>query len=277
MTHEPTEPETSAPGRPTRRPEGARRGLAPREHGAYGQLGLPVVTAIAMGRPTLASICLATGAIAAFFAHEPVLVLTGQRGTRAQREDGGRARQRVALLGALTAAAGGAGLWLSPPAARAAAAAPVLLALALAPLVARGQEKTATGELLAAATLAGAGVPVAIAAGVTSAAAWGAWAAWCLSFAASTLAVRSVIAHARNPMSLPRRVIGPVGTLVALALFARHGQLPIHAALGALPMVLVALFIAVRPPGPRSLKKVGWSLVGASVVLSLALGIGNHL
>lgn len=258
------------------RPAGPRS-LAPKEHGAYGQLGLPLVAALAMGRPSLAAAGLTAAALAAFLAHEPALLLTGQRGTRALREDGGRARRRLALLGAVTALGGAGGLWLAPQAARLAALAPLGLAVLLAPFVLRGAEKTAPGELLAAATLAAAALPVALAAGVAPALAWSAWAAWCMAFAASTLAVRAVIAHARNPRGLASRLAAPLTACAVAAALAGGGVLLPAAALGAAPMLLLALAVAARPPSPRSLKRVGWSLVAASFALAGSLAIGAHL
>lgn len=282
MVHEPTALVASEPGervsRPLRgRPDTASRSLAPREHGAYGQLGLPLVTALAMGRPGLAAVGMTIGAVAAFFAHEPLLIVMGQRGTRAAREDGRRARQRLLLLGAMTALGGGVGLSLAPFDARVSAIVPLVLALALAPFVARGQEKTAAGELLAAATLSGAAVPVAIASGVPLAAAWGAWGAWCLAMGASTLAVRSVIAHARAPGAWPSRVIAPLLALAALAALTAGGALSRSAAIGATPMLALALALAAKPPSPRALKRVCWALVAASVALAVCLAVGARL
>ena len=76
--------------------------MLPREHGAYGQLLLPVLTAMAMGRPTLAAVALAASAAAAFVAHEPLMVLIGRRGARAR---GVQHRQALICLLACGAAA----------------------------------------------------------------------------------------------------------------------------------------------------------------------------
>jgi hypothetical protein len=60
------------------------RTLLPREHGAYGQLALPLVTALAMGRPGGAALALTLAAIAAFLLHQPVLLLATRRESRAR-------------------------------------------------------------------------------------------------------------------------------------------------------------------------------------------------
>lgn len=263
--------------RPEARPAGGPRSLAPREHGAYGQIGLPLVAALSMGKPGASAIALTVATTAAFLAHEPALLLLGQRGTRALREDGARARRRLGALGAVAAVTGAAGMWLAPEVARWAAIVPLSLAAALAPLLVRGEEKTALGELLAGAALAGAAIPVALAAGVPVAAAGGAWAAWCLCFTASMFAVRAVIAHARAPQGALIRLAAPAGLAAAAAALASAGVLQPAAALGAAPMLAAAVALAARPPSPRSLKKVGWALVASSLCLAAALGLGAHL
>ena len=138
------------------------------------------------------------------------------------------------------------------------------------------REKTTAGELLAAAALAAASLPVALAAGAAPAVAWGAWGAWCLAFGTSTLAVRAVIAHARAPLAWPRRLAAPAAAIAIALIGCSAGVLMPSAAIGAAPMLLLALAIAARPPGPRSLRTVGWTLVAGSVALGVALAAGAH-
>jgi hypothetical protein len=210
-------------------------------------------------------------------AHEPVLVLLGQRGTRAAREDGPRARLRAAQLGSVAIAGGAAGLWLMPADARWTAVVPVVLSAVLAPFVARGDERSTLGELIASAALSSAALPVALAAGVPLGAALAAWAAWCLVFFVSTFAVRAVIAHAKAAASWPKRLVGPVAAAALAGGAALVGVVRPSGAIGAIPMLAVSLIIAARPPRPQQLKRVGWSLVAASVALALALIVGAHL
>jgi hypothetical protein len=238
---------------------------------------VPLVAALAMGRPGVASVALAAGSALAFAAHEPLLVLAGQRGARARREDGARSRRRLVVLGGSAAVAGGLGLALAPPAARIAALVPLALAAVLAPLVAKNAEKTTAGELLAAAALASAGVPVALAAGVAPGAAWGAWAAFCLAFAASTFAVRAVVAQARAPVSWPCRAAAPAALALAAVLLRGAGVLGSSALVGAAPMLTLAVALALAPPRPGALRRVGWGLVAASIFLCASLAVGAHL
>src|SRR5262245_4761900 len=64
-----------------------QRALVPHEHGAYGQLLFPMITALAIGRPGTAAFAWAAAAALVFLAHEPVMVLLGQRGPKASRDE----------------------------------------------------------------------------------------------------------------------------------------------------------------------------------------------
>jgi hypothetical protein len=133
------------------------------------------------------------------------------------------------------------------------------------------------GELAAAAALAGVAVPVAIAAGVTWPAALGAWGAWVAAFGASTWAVRAVIGHRKEPITWALRVLPlgiPIGAAITLAAL---GVVPWFCAIAAAPMTLMSVAIAASPPHPRSLKRVGWSLVAGSVAAAGVLIAGAHL
>ena len=74
------------------------RSMAPREHGAYGQLFAPIGAAIFSGHFSLASLAFAVAGMCAFYAHEPWLILIGQRGPRATRELLGPAKRRLAAF-----------------------------------------------------------------------------------------------------------------------------------------------------------------------------------
>ena len=236
------------------------RSLAPREHGAYGQLGLPLVTGLAVGRPGGAAVALAAAAVIAFLAHEPVVVLLGGRGTRVKAEHGGRARWRLLVLAVIALALAAVGLRSAArPVWWAAALAAGLGATAMAHVVAR-VEKTLVGEVVAASALASAAVPVGIAGGVPATAAWWMWAAWALGFAAITCAVRDVIARGKRK----RTPWGPL--LLALVLGATvtlawsRGSVRASA-----PLLAVALALVLAPAAPRRLRQTGWLLVAASV------------
>src|SRR5512137_532702 len=124
-----------------------KRSLLPHEHGAYGQVALPLACALALGRPGAAAVLLAAGAFAGFLSYEPLLVAVGSRGRRALEEDGARARRLAAGLLAAAVALAGAGFLLATPAARLASAVPPALAAAVALLVRFRLERTVAGEI----------------------------------------------------------------------------------------------------------------------------------
>jgi hypothetical protein len=105
-----------------------RRSLLPHEHGAYGQIALPLVCGLGMGRPGIAAALLSAGAFAGFLSYEPLLVATGNRGKRARDEDGARARRLAAELLSLAVLLSGGGFALASPTARLASVVPPLLA-----------------------------------------------------------------------------------------------------------------------------------------------------
>jgi hypothetical protein len=99
--------------------------MLPREHGAYGQLLFPLATALAIGRPGWPAVALALAAIAVFLAHEPLLVLVGQRGLRAARERGSEARRWLAAFAGAAVVCGAAALAGLPAEARVALLLPI--------------------------------------------------------------------------------------------------------------------------------------------------------
>jgi hypothetical protein len=65
--------------------------MLPKEHGAYGQMAMPLVTSLVVAGASAPGLLLATAVVIAFLMHEPLVVLLGRRGGRAKREAGGRA------------------------------------------------------------------------------------------------------------------------------------------------------------------------------------------
>lgn len=247
----------AVPRRPAR-----SHGLWPREHGAYGQLGMPLVAALLLGVPSVASVALVVATLAGFLLHEPVLVLLGARGMRAKRDLGARARRRAVELALLALASGSASLMLGDHRLRLACLLPLGWLLVLTPFVLLRREKTMLGELIAAAALSAAGLPVAVSAGVHWARAALIWAVWWIALAASTVSVRSVISRGRGePLDWG---FWTVGAIVLLAAFGVTSQSWIG--MGAGPMLLVNGWLVLRPPPPRHLRKVGWALMFSSVL-----------
>lgn len=238
----------------------------PKEHGAYAELAFPLVTALACGRPTLASAMLVLASVAAFVAHEPAAVLFGVRGTRARREDGRRARAWLGL-GALVAIPSGlAGLALAPRAVPFAIAA-LALAGAAALLLYGRKERTRAGEIIAGAALAGAAAPVGAASGLSTWLVFACWGAWVAQSAVSTVAVHALVAKR-----------GTWPTLLATALVLGGASVvgwPV--ALAVAPTCLVCAAIALARLSVKSIRGIGYALAVAMVASAASLTASARL
>ncbi len=253
----------------------SKHSMMPREHGAYAQLGFPLLTALALGSPSVAALLLLLSIVAVFLLHEPLMVLTGGRGGRVRREAGEVARRRAAVLIAAAAVAGAAGIWQASPEARLTALIPATLGALLAPLIISRREKTAMGELLVALTLSATMIPVAVAGGVAVPAALAGSFVWAIAFSLGTLTVRGIIARAKKnqaPGLMP--VIAPALSAAAIAgafYLATRGDVPALAAIAVVPTALVALIFGLVGVHPRNLRRMGWSLVVSNVAVLAAL------
>lgn len=261
----------------------ARTGmLLPKEHGAYGQLTLPIVTALAAGGASLAGLMLITSAIAAFVGHESVSILLGHRGSRARREQGPQATRWSMASAAISTVAGAIAILTIDNGAHWAIAVPAIPALALAVTAIRGQEKSWYGELLAAAAFAGLAVPVTMAGGGSATLGMSIAAPFALTFAAGTLAVRAVILRVRgggNPRAtaVARRsaLLVTVGGAGVLAGLVALGLVPPVALVASVPGLVPVLLVVARPPHATRLATVGWTLVAASVCSAVILVAGS--
>ena len=247
--------------------------LIPREHGAYGQLAFPLATALALGRPTPGSVALAAAGLAAFLSHESLLIVLGQRGARAAREQRAEALRTLAWLGTIAVAAGVIALLLLNSLARWALALPAVIALQLFIAVSSGRERTYTGEILAAVTLSAVSVPVAIGGGATMRAAFTVFAVFAVIFSVATTAVHAIIVRGGRPTRSRRMVSAcvTVAAIVVLILLARAGFIYAIAPWAAMPVSVLALYLVVNPPSPRQLRIVGWTLVTATATTSILL------
>ena len=253
------------------------RSLLPQEHGAWGQLAMPLLSALLVAGLTPAALLLTAATVLGFLAHEPLLVLIGHRGLRARQEAGQRARRGVATLLAGAAAAGGAGLWLAPPAARWAMLVPLALTAAVAGFVLARRERTIPGELTVVTTLATSGFAVALAAGAPLLTAGAATATWVLAFATSVFAVRVVLARALSKGTIELGLRNGLAVVLVggggAALAWRAGLGPV-VGLAMAPTALLSLLVCLLPFSARQLKTLGWGLVASSTATLLLLVAG---
>ena len=246
--------------------------MLPKEHGAYGQIAFPLLTAFVVAGVSGAGLLIATAVGAGFVAHEPAAVLLGWRGGRARRELRPRAIRWLACAMAIAVTAGVAALLSMDASARWSVAVPLGPALLLAIATCGGHEKSWHGETAASLAFAGAAVPVALAASASV----GTSAAIAIPFAslfvASTLAVRVVILRARGggnaraTLATRRAALSVVaGAATALGAAVATGLLQASILIAATPGLLTAAVVATCPLQPRRLRTLGWTLIAVSL------------
>ena len=255
------------------RRESRPRSLWPKEHGAYGQVSFPLVTAFIVAGASTAGSLFACAVVAGFLAHEPAAVLLGLRGPRARREMKGRSLRWLAGCLAIGTVAGAAALLTITPAARWSIAVPLVPAVLLAVATARGADKSLPGEVAAALAFSAAAVPVSMAAGASIETAAGVAIPFALLFTASTLAVRVVILKVRGggdprAATVTRRAALWLcgGAAAALTVAIATGQLSASVLGTATPGLLTAAVVAAHPPAPTHLRRLGWALITVSVL-----------
>jgi hypothetical protein len=247
----------------------------PREHGAYVELGFPLVTALGLGRLNFAQLLLAIATVAVFLAHEPILVLAGERGRRALGHFKRQAASLAIVLLVVAIGTGAVGWWNAPPIARATLVLPLIFAALLIPLILSHREKTLAGELLVAFTFSSALIPIAMAGDVAPRIAVTAGAVWAGIFLLETLTVRGVRASRKEIITAERSflasLVGGVMGILAAIVITMAGALPLLAGVAIVPAALVALTCALARVHARQLRTLGWSLAASNVVALAAL------
>jgi hypothetical protein len=252
--------------------------LVPREHGAYGQLALPLVTALGAAGLSTPALLLTVSAVALFVAHEPASVLLGFRGPRARRDLRPAAWRGLMAGAGLAVVAGSIGVLAMDAGTRWSLAVPAAPAALLGVVSIRGREKSWYGEVAAAATFAGLAMPVAMAAGAPTRDAAAIALPFAVLFVASTLAVRTVILRVRGGGAIRATCItrrGAVTVTVSgaacLAGLAIGGVLPPAPLVAAIPGLALTVGVVTRPPRPTHLRRIGWTLVATFVFAAAVL------
>ena len=248
--------------------------MFPKEHGAYGQLLFPIVTALAVGRPGAPAFALSAAALCAFLAHEPLLVLLGQRGGHTARE-----QRSAALVWFASLALVGVALAIyAIPAMRGSAQRAVVfsgaLAVILALVIFSKRERTTGGEILSAVTLSSLALAVGLASGVSHDTAMTCAVVYAASMSVGIVGVRAVIMHTRRPPALASRigaVVGSIAVPVVLGVCAKIGAVNPIAPWASVPLSLAGVGLATWPPPARRLRVVGWTLVVATALTALVL------
>ena len=248
--------------------------LLPREHGAYAELGFILATALALGDFTPAKILLAASLALFFIAHEPLLILLGERGRRRLDQFKQRAFSTAAVLIATAVVLGILGLWQAPAAARFAVLLPLIFGASLGIMIVTRREKSALGENLVALTFAGSVVPLSLAGDAALSTSLTAGALWAAIFILQTFAVREVRVRLKNPVK--GLVVSPIvwtsaAVVLVASLLVVRGTLPFLAFAGLLPTLVTAAACGLLGVSPRRLRIVGWSFVASSLFAFAAI------
>lgn len=247
----------------------------PREHGAYGQVGFPLLTAWLAVGPSWPAGLFTIAVVAAFFAHEPAAILLGMRGTRVRRDAGSSARRWCVALVASSVLGVVAAWWTMDVAARWSMLLPIIPGVGLAAVFVAGAEKTWFGETLTAVSAAATAAPIAIASGASASIAAVITIPFALLFVATTFAVRSVVLRVRGggdrvaaDGSRNAALVISVAGLLLLALGAQLGRTPASWLVASTPGLIAVIAIAANPPSATRLKQVGWTLIAVSILTS---------
>lgn len=248
--------------------------MFPREHGAYGQLLLPIVTALAIGRPGFAAATLSAAACCAFLTHEPLVVLLGQRGARAGRELHQTALWWFAGFAVAAAILGSAALLTASPEKRFAVVPSIVMAFVVFGIIRSGREHTIAGEAVSAIALASLAYPIGVWSSGSYRASLSCAAAFAAVFVAGVVCVHAVIAFTRRPPATAERIAGATAAIsAALVIFVLTSVrvLEVVTPLAVLPACVAGLALALAPPSARRLRVIGWTLVSTSVLTMVVL------
>jgi hypothetical protein len=241
------------------------RAIFPREHGAYFELGFPLLSSLTVVAPTGTSVAFAVAALLLFLSHESLAIVSGVRGRRARQESGDRARHTFLILAGTGVVVGGTGMVFVDPDVRLAALVPLGLVGVLVPWVVRRRQKSLVAELVVVGVFATVVFPVGMAGQMTWRMALLVTAVWLGSFIPSTVTVHALkLHHKGRPAALPMRLAG-LGTALLVAgggvTAAAAGKIPALAAVALLPPAGAACGLSAWPVHPRNLRRVGWTLV----------------
>ncbi|WP_442505853.1 YwiC-like family protein [Novipirellula sp. SH528] len=238
--------------------------LKPKEHGAYAILGIPIVTSLAITGPTVVGVSVAAASVAGFLAHEPLLVAWGHRGKRA-KQNTPSATKRLGTLLAITVMFGTLALALGSPSVRGSLLGCSVLAISGFALAIAGKHRTLGGQMWGVIGLSVPCVPILLAGGLSFADTMQIWTTWLVGFAATTMAVRGVIAaQKRHSRQIHWLSISALSILVAVTTFAEYSL-----TITTLPMLAMSWYLMLDPPHARQLKRVGWTLVVGTVATAV--------
>ncbi|HET7159359.1 MAG TPA: hypothetical protein VFI62_10200, partial [Burkholderiales bacterium] len=179
-------------------------------------------------------------------------------------ETGSQAKRQLIVLALIAALSGLIGLWHATNAVRIAFIVLVPIAVPLAFLVVRKQEKTFCGESLVGFVLSVASVPIAMAGGASVHVAGAIALVWTVVFVTSTATVHAILARTKRHTNAPALTVTVAALfLVALAAWGNVTGGPMWL-LALIPAPLVAAGVLIPRLPVRRLRLLGWLLVAGN-------------
>ncbi|MCA9090891.1 MAG: YwiC-like family protein, partial [Planctomycetaceae bacterium] len=174
--------------------------LYPKEHGAYAILGVPLTAALSIVGITPATALFSVATIAAFLAHEPMLIVMGCRGQRA-RQSTPRAMRALVFRMTMAVSCGILSFWLSPPLGRAGMLLCLLFATVDVAVAAAGHSRAFAAQLIGISGLTLPSAAVLAIGGISVDVVSQFWLIWFFGRLATTASVRTAIACNKRSMA----------------------------------------------------------------------------
>lgn len=251
--------------------------MLPREHGAYSQMALPLVTSLVVTRGSRPALLLALAVVCGFLAHEPLLLLLGGRGVRARKAMRSRAALWFAATSCVMVAAGAAALRSTPEGVRWSFLVPLVPAAWVGASVFMRQGRRASSEVAVALAFALAAIPICLAAMVSVATATSIALVFASVYVTGVLCVRAIVLGKRgggNPGASRTTRLAllavAVSSALAFGIAVTGGWVRFATLIAATPGLATAVALAMRQ-SPPPLKIVGWSLATTSIAAALIL------
>lgn len=254
--------------------------MIPREHGAYAELAFPILAVLIGGVPASTTWLLAVAVVACFVANEPLLILTGHRGSRALRDQRSLAQLMLFAMALVAFVTGGTAIQLAPPLVGYLALIPLCLGCLLVWLAARGFERRLVGEFTAATALSSVALPLGVTAGLSLGTALAVALIWFVASILGTSVVRLTVAGAKARTEAQAFRVRSKWALLLVAAMAMVGVAvlaglaprgPRWVLVATLPVSLVALAFSIAKPNVRNIRLVGWGLVFANLCTLLVV------
>ena len=244
--------------------------LHPKEHGAYAIVGVPLVTALAIGGLNTVAILTTIAAVAGFVANEPLMVFWGRRGDRA-RVSTPSALPTLELLLFTAVLSGSLAFWLGSETVRIGLVVCGIFAVAGFAMSIAGWQRTLTAQFTGIIGLTLPSTVVLLAGKIDSGIVVRFFAAWIIGRVATTITVRSIVALQKT--STHHQVPRINDVLLSLSVLATVGGFLTGTieCLLVTPLVASAIIVRLGAPHVRHARRIGYSFLAANIMTGLSM------